>query len=219
VTLELGVLVSGGGSNLEAILAAIADGRLDARCRLVLSNRPAVFALERARAAGVPSVVVDHKQYPTRDAFGRAALVELRAHGVEWLALAGFMRVLSADFLAAFPGRVVNIHPSLLPAFPGVAAQKQAYDAGVKLAGCTVHFVDAGVDSGPIIAQSSVPVLESDSAEDLRLRILEQEHVLFPRALQWIAEGRVQVVSRAGARDIVAIAPEGKTSIAEVKER
>ena len=219
MTLELGVLVSGGGSNLEAILAAIADGRLDARCRLVLSNRPAVFALERARAAGVPSVVVDHKQYPTRDAFGRAALVELRAHGVEWLALAGFMRVLSADFLAAFPGRVVNIHPSLLPAFPGVAAQKQAYDAGVKLAGCTVHFVDAGVDSGPIIAQSSVPVLESDSAEDLRLRILEQEHVLFPRALQWIAEGRVQVVSRAGARDIVAIAPEGKTSIAEVKER
>lgn len=219
MTLELGVLVSGGGSNLEAILAAIADGRLDARCRLVLSNRPAVFALERARAAGVPSVVVDHKQYPTRDDFERAALVELRAHGVEWLALAGFMRVLSADFLAAFPGRVVNIHPSLLPAFPGVAAQKQAYDAGVKLAGCTVHFVDAGVDSGPIIAQSSVPVLESDSAEDLRLRILEQEHVLFPRALQWIAEGRVQVVSRAGARDLVAIAPDGKTSIAEVKER
>jgi len=208
VTLELGVLVSGSGSNLEAILAAIASGRLDARCRLVLSNRPGVLALERARAAGVPSVVVDHKEYATREAFEERAVQELTKHGVEWLALAGFMRVLSPRLLGAFPGRVVNIHPSLLPAFPGVNAQGQAYEYGVKLAGCTVHFVDAGVDSGPIIAQAPVPAFAADSPEDLRLRILAQEHVLLPRALQWIAEGKVRLISRAGSRDVVAVATE-----------
>lgn len=208
MTLELGVLVSGSGSNLEAILAAIASGRLDARCRLVLSNRPGVLALERARAAGVPSVVVDHKEYATREAFEERAVQELTKHGVEWLALAGFMRVLSPRLLGAFPGRVVNIHPSLLPAFPGVNAQGQAYEYGVKLAGCTVHFVDAGVDSGPIIAQAPVPAFAADSPEDLRLRILAQEHVLLPRALQWIAEGKVRLISRAGSRDVVAVATE-----------
>jgi phosphoribosylglycinamide formyltransferase-1 len=208
VTLELGILVSGSGSNLEAILAAIASGRLDARCRLVLSNRPGVLALERARAAGVPSTVIDHKAHPTREAFEQRMLTELREHGVEWLALAGFMRVLSPLLLDAFPGRVVNIHPSLLPAFPGVNAQAQAHEYGVKLAGCTVHFVDSGVDSGPIVAQAAVPVLATDSAEDVRLRILEQEHRLFPQALQWIAEGRVRLIHRAGARDLVAVAVE-----------
>lgn len=208
MTLELGVLVSGSGSNLEAILAAIASGRLDARCRLVLSNRPGVLALERARAAGVPSVVVDHKSYQSREAFEERVVQELREHGVEWLALAGFMRVLSPLLLEAFPGRVVNVHPSLLPAFPGVNAQRQAHDYGVKLAGCTVHFVDTTVDSGPIIAQAAVPVLAVDSAEDVRRRILEQEHLLFPQVLQWIAQGRVQLVHRAGSRDVVAIAAE-----------
>jgi len=210
VTLELGVLVSGSGSNLEAILAAITSGKLDANCRLVLSNRPGVFALERAKRAGVPHVALDHKQYATRAAFEEAALAVLREHGVEWLALAGFMRVLSPEFLSAFPGRVVNIHPSLLPAFPGVAAQDQAHAYGVKIAGCTVHFVDAGVDSGPIIAQATVPVHPDDSQEDLRLRILEQEHVLFPRALQWLAEGRVRTMSRPGARDLVVVDPGGE---------
>ncbi len=161
----------------------------------------------RARP-GVPSLGLDHKQYPTREAFEERVLQELRAHGVEWLALAGFMRVLSPLLLGAFPGRVVNIHPSLLPAFPGVDAQLQAHAYGVKVAGCTVHFVDGGVDSGPIIAQRAVPVLDSDSAEDLKRRILEQEHALFPQALQWIAEGRVRLVHRSGARDLVEIAPE-----------
>jgi phosphoribosylglycinamide formyltransferase 1 len=209
VTLELGVLVSGSGSNLQAILDAIDTGRLDARCRLVLSNRPGVFALERARAAGVPSVTVDHKQYPTRQAFEEQVVSELRAQGVEWLALAGFMRVLSPLLLDAYRGRVVNIHPSLLPAFPGVDAQGQAHAYGVKVAGCTVHFVDSGVDSGPIIAQTAVPVFASDSAEDLRLRILEQEHLLFPQALQWIAEGRVHLVAQdgAGSRARVSVDP------------
>lgn len=210
MTLELGVLVSGSGSNLEAILAAIASGELNARCRVVLSNRPGVLALERARQAGVPAVTVDHKQYASREAFEAVALEQLRAHGVEWLALAGFMRVLSPSFLAEYPGRVVNIHPSLLPAFPGVAAQAQAHAYGVKIAGCTAHFVDAGVDSGPIIAQAAVPVLDGDSAEDLRLRILAEEHRLFPRALQWIAEGRVRTVARPGARDLVVVEAEDK---------
>jgi len=174
----------------------------------VLSNRPSVLALERARRAGVPSVVVDHKEYASREEFERAALAKLQESGVEWLALAGFMRVLSPTFLAAFPGRVINVHPSLLPAFPGTNAQTQAFDYGVKVAGCTVHFVDAGVDSGPIIAQAAVPVLDTDSAEDLRRRILEQEHALFPQALQWIAEGRVRLVPRAGARSVVALEHE-----------
>ena len=207
MTLELGVLVSGSGSNLQAILDAIDAGHLNARCRLVLSNRPNVFALERARAAGVPSITVDHKQYPTRQAFEEQVLSELRAHGVEWLALAGFMRVLSPLLLDAYRGRVVNIHPSLLPAFPGVDAQGQAHAYGVKIAGCTVHFVDSGVDSGPIIAQAAVPVLAADSAEDLRLRILEQEHVLFPQALQWIADGRVRLIEGGDSRARVFVEP------------
>jgi len=207
VTLELGVLVSGSGSNLQAILDAIDAGRLDARCRVVLSNRPGVLALERARTAGVPSITIDHKQFPTRQAFEERVLSELRAHGVEWLALAGFMRVLSPLLLDEYRGRVVNIHPSLLPAFPGVDAQGQAHAHGVKLAGCTVHFVDSGVDSGPIIAQAAVPVLPADSAEELRLRILEQEHVLFPQALQWIAEGRVRLIEGGDRRARVLIDP------------
>ena len=210
MTLELGVLVSGSGSNLEAILAAIASRKLDARCRLVLSNRPGVFSLERAKQAGVPHLALDHKQYGSRAAFEAAALSALREHGVEWLALAGFMRVLSAEFLAEFPGRVVNVHPSLLPAFPGVAAQSQAHAYGVKIAGCSVHFVDAGIDSGPIIAQAAVPVHPDDSAEDLRLRILAEEHALFPRALQWIAEGRVRLISRPNARDLVIVDERGE---------
>lgn len=210
MTLELGVLVSGSGSNLGAILAAIASRELDARCRLVLSNRPGVFALERARQAGVPHVALDHKQYESRADFEAAALAVLREHGVEWLALAGFMRVLSPEFLAAFPGRVVNIHPSLLPAFPGVAAQAQAHAYGVKVAGCTAHFVDSGVDSGPIIAQATVDVRPEDSEEELRLRILEQEHALFPRVLQWLAEGRVRLSSRPNARDLVVVDQRGQ---------
>lgn len=210
MTLELGVLVSGSGSNLEAILAAIAGGRLDARCRLVLSNKPGVLALERARQAGVPAIALDHKQYASREAFEQAALQVLQEHHVEWLALAGFMRVLSPHFLSAFRGRVVNIHPSLLPAFPGVAAQAQAHAYGVKVTGCTVHFVDAGVDSGPIIAQAAVPVFDGDSAEDVRLRILEQEHSLFPQALQWIAEGRVETIGRPNAHDLVIVNAEGR---------
>jgi len=192
VTLALGILVSGSGSNMESILSAIAEGRLDAKCKVVVSNRPNVLAIERAEKAGVKTVVLDHKEYASREAFDTALVAALREEGVEWIALAGFMRVVTPVFLDAFSQKVVNIHPSLLPAFPGVNAQKQAFEYGVKVAGCTVHFVDGGVDTGPIISQRPVPVLEEATAETLKARILEQEHQIFVEALQAIALGKVR---------------------------
>lgn len=192
MTLALGVLVSGSGSNLQAILDAIQTGSLDAACKVVVSNRPGVGALERARDANVPTVVLNHQDFPSREAFDQALVDCLREAGAKWIALAGFMRVLTPVFLDAFSGHVVNIHPSLLPAFPGVNAQKQAFEYGVKVAGCTVHFVDSGVDTGPIISQRSVPVLPDDTEESLRNRILEQEHSLFVEALQQIERGHVR---------------------------
>lgn len=207
MTLRLGVLVSGSGTNLQSILDAVREGRLDADVRLVVSNRPGVFALERAARAEVPTLTLDHKGYPNREGFDEALVLALRQAGVEWVALAGFMRVLTPVFLKAFEGRIVNIHPSLLPAFPGVNSQRQAFDHGVKVAGCTVHFVDGGVDTGAIIAQRAVPVLDSDDAESLRLRILEQEHSVFVEALQAISEGRVTTSTNAAGRTVVRIAP------------
>jgi phosphoribosylglycinamide formyltransferase-1 len=198
--LALGVLVSGSGTNLQAILDAIAAGSLDARVAVVVSNVAHAKALERARAAGVEGVVVDHKAYADRPAFDAALVEVLQAHGVEVVVLAGFMRLLTHVLLDAFPLRVVNVHPALLPAFPGVNAQKQAIEYGVRVTGCTVHFVDHGTDTGPIIAQAAVPVLEGDDVEALRLRILAREHELLPRVLQWIGEGRVTVEPVAGGR-------------------
>lgn len=191
--IRLGVLVSGSGTNLQAVLDAIAEGRLDATVALVLSNVPGAKALERARAAGIETVVVDHKAFEDRPSFDGAVVAALRARGVEVVVLAGFMRLVTDVLLGAFPMRVVNVHPALLPAFPGVHAQKQAFDYGVRVTGCTVHFVDGGTDTGPIIAQAVVPVLEGDDEEKLRLRILTKEHELLPKVLQWIAEGRVDV--------------------------
>lgn len=205
MTLALGVLVSGSGSNLEAILSAIEHGALDAECRVVISNKPGVLALERAAKRGVPTRVVSHKDFPSREAFDAELVGILRTFGVELVVLAGFMRVITPVLLGAFPEKVVNIHPSLLPAFPGVDAQGQAHDYGVKVAGCTVHFVDLGVDSGPIIAQATVPALPGDTADDLRHRILEQEHRLLPEVLGWIAAGRVRLLARQGARPIVEV--------------
>lgn len=191
--LRLGVLVSGGGSNFQAILDAIAAGRLDADVALVISNIPAAKALDRARAAGVPWKIIDHKPFLKREEFDAALVESLKEAGVEWLVLAGFMRVVTKVLLDAFPMRVVNIHPSLLPAFPGVRAQRQAVEYGVRVSGCTVHLVDAGMDTGPILAQATVPVLEGDTEDTLRDRILVEEHRLLPEVLQWVAEGRVSV--------------------------
>lgn len=191
--MNLGVLVSGSGSNLQAILDAAASGRLDATIRVVISNKPGAPALDRAARAGVPIATLSHRDYPSREAFDAAVVERLRESSVEWVVLAGFMRLLTRTLLDAFPHRIVNIHPALLPAFPGVDAQQQAFDYGVKITGCTVHLVDEGTDTGPIIAQRAVPILNGDDIQALRHRILEQEHELFVEVLQAIAEGRLVV--------------------------
>jgi phosphoribosylglycinamide formyltransferase-1 len=189
----LGVLVSGSGTNLQAILDAIAAGTLDARVAVVVSNVEAAAALARARTAGVETVVVDHERFADRRAFDEAVTSVLRDRGVQAVVLAGFMRLVTSVLLEAFPMRVINVHPALLPAFPGVHAQRQALEYGVRISGCTVHFVDAGTDTGPVIAQAVVPVQESDDEDTLRANILAKEHELLPSVLQWIAEGRVSV--------------------------
>ena len=176
----LGVLISGRGSNLQAILDAIAEGRLDARVGVVVSNQADAQALERAEKAGVPTAVVSHKDYDSREAFDEAVLAQLKNHDVDIVCLAGFMRILSSVLVRAFPSRILNIHPSLLPAFAGLHAQRQAVEHGAKVSGCTVHLVDEELDHGPILAQASVRVEESDSEESLSARILEQEHRLYP---------------------------------------
>ena len=201
----VGVLVSGSGTNLQALLDAAVRERLGgARIALVVSNRPGVRALERAATAGVAAEVIDHKAFADRAAFEQALVQRLRTAGVELVVLAGFMRLLGPTFLRAFPRCVVNIHPALLPAFPGVDGQGQALAHGARIAGCTVHFVDEGTDSGPIVAQAAIPVLPDDSVDALRARILAEEHRLLPQVVRWLAEGRVQVEGRrvivAGAR-------------------
>ena len=186
-----GVLVSGNGTNLQAILDAIRNGSLAARVTCVISNRTDAMALERASRAGIPALAIRHQTFENREAFDRALVAALREHGVDWVVLAGFMRVLTPELLRAFPGRVVNIHPSLLPAFPGRDAQRQALEHGVKVTGCTVHFVDEGVDSGPIIAQRAVDVEPGDTLETLSQRIHTAEHELFVGVLKDIADGRL----------------------------
>lgn len=204
--MNFGVLISGTGSNLKAILDAIARGELDAKVPVVISNVAAAPGLEHARAAGIPALVIDHKAFEGRAAFDAALVDTLRAHEVDWVVLAGFMRVITPVLLDAFPLRIVNVHPALLPAFPGMHAQKQAFDYGVRVAGCTVHLVDAGTDTGPIIAQAAVPVLDTDDEAALRARILAEEHALLPRVLRWITEGRVQVIpGEGGARPRVRV--------------
>jgi len=189
--LNLGVLVSGTGTNLQAILDAISAGTLNAQVKVVISNRPGVLALSRARNAGVEALTISHKDFVDREAFDHALVRALRKADVNWIVLAGFMRVLTPEFLGAFPGRIINIHPSLLPAFPGMDAQKQAFNYGVKITGCTVHFVDHGVDSGRIIAQRAVPVEAGDDLAALAARIHTAEHALFVEVLREIAAGRV----------------------------
>lgn len=189
--LRLGVLLSGSGTNFQAILDAIDKKRLDAKVCVAISNVASAGGLERAKAKDIPAIVIDHRRYGNRKDFDAAVVEVLVGHDVDYIVLAGFMRVVTNVLLDAFPMRIINIHPALLPAFPGLNAQSQAFSYGVKLAGCTVHFVDAGTDTGPIIAQAVVPVLNEDDDEALRQRILGAEHRLLPTVLQWIAEGRV----------------------------
>ncbi|MBF5041393.1 phosphoribosylglycinamide formyltransferase [Aggregicoccus sp. 17bor-14] len=201
---RLGVLVSGSGSNLQALLDACAQPDFPAEVVLVVSNKPEAFALERARRAGVPTLVLEHQGYGSREAFDAALLAALQAAGVELVCLAGFMRLLSRPFIDFWAGRILNIHPSLLPAFPGLHAQRQALERGVKVAGCTVHFVDAGTDTGPIIAQAAVPVLPGDDEAALTARILTEEHQLYPLAVRLVAQGAVALE---GARTRVSASP------------
>jgi len=196
MTIALGVLVSGSGSNLQAIIDRVREGSLDADIRLVIANKPDAQGLERARQAGIPTACVRHADFPVREDFDRELVRLLQAAEVEFVALAGFMRILTAEFLAPFAGRVVNIHPSLLPACAGLRAQGQQADHGVRLAGCTVHFVDEQMDHGPIIIQAAVPAFADDDENTLGARILDLEHRIYPQALQWIAQGRVRVRGR-----------------------
>ena len=192
----LGVLISGRGSNLQAIIRAIDERRLAARIGVVISNRGDAGGLAHARAAGIPVEVIDHKSYQTRAAFEEALAARLRASGVQVVCLAGFMRILSPVFLDRAPGPVLNVHPSLLPAFPGVDAQQQAWTQGVKGAGATVHLVTPELDAGPIVLQATVPVLDDDTPETLAARILVEEHRIYPEAIARVAHGRWHVEGR-----------------------
>jgi len=191
--LRVGVLISGRGSNLQALLDACADPDFPARIVCVLSNNADAFGLQRAAGAGVPTTVVSHKDYPNRKTFDAAVNDALGKFDVEFLCLAGFMRILDGQFVARWRDRMINIHPSLLPSFPGLDTHQRALDMGVKVAGCTVHFVRADADTGPIIAQVAVPLLPDDDAETLAARILVEEHDIYPRALRLCAEGRVSM--------------------------
>jgi phosphoribosylglycinamide formyltransferase 1 len=186
---RLGVLISGRGSNLQALIDAIKSKALDATIVVVISNRQDASGLERARAAGIESIVISHRDFASRDDYDRALASQLRARDVGLVCLAGFMRLVGAELIDAFSGRIVNIHPSLLPAFPGLDAQQQAIDHGVRVSGVTVHLVTAELDGGPIVVQRAVPVLPGDTAASLAARILEEEHRAYPEAVKMILDG------------------------------
>ncbi len=194
--LGVGVLVSGQGTNLQAILDACEDPSYPAEVRVVVSNNPDAVALERARKKGIPAEVVHHAAFGSREAFEAALVARLQSHAVDLVVLAGFMRVLTPFFVRNYPMRILNIHPALLPSFPGTKAVEQAYRHGAKVTGVTVHFVDEGTDTGPIILQEAVPILEGESLEALEKRVHEVEHRLFPRAVRLYAEGKLSVVER-----------------------
>ncbi len=192
---KLGVLVSGSGSNLQAIIDNIEAGRLDARIQVVISNLVGVYALERAQKHGIPTMVLPHKGLK-REEYDQKMVEVLKAREVELVILAGFMRIITPVLLRAFPLRVMNIHPALLPSFPGTHVWQAEVDYGVKFAGCTVHFVDEGTDTGPIVMQAVVPVYDDDTAETLNARILKQEHKIFSQSIQLYAQGRLRIQGR-----------------------
>lgn len=194
--LKIAIIASGSGSNAQAMFDKIHAGLLDAQVVLVVSNRPGAKVLERARAFGAPVLELDHTAYADRESFDAAMVAALRESGAELIVLAGYMRMLTKVFLNAFAGRVVNIHPALLPSFPGVHGARDAQAWGVKISGCTVHFVDEEMDHGEVIAQAAVPALPGEAQEDLQQRIHRMEHRIYPQVLQWFAEGRVKVEDR-----------------------
>ena len=201
---KLGILISGRGSNMMALVEACVDGQVPAEVAVVVSNRADAPGLEWARRCGLETAVLSHRDYPDRETHDRAVVERLREASVEWVCLAGYMRLLSAEFVTAFSSRILNIHPSLLPAFPGLHAQRQAVDYGVRVSGCTVHLVDTQLDHGPIVIQRSVVVRDDDREEELAARILEQEHLAYPEAVRrlvtetWSLVGRRVVFSGQG---------------------
>jgi phosphoribosylglycinamide formyltransferase-1 len=195
-TARLGILISGRGSNMQALATACASGRVPAEVAVVISNRADAAGLEWARAHGIETAVLSHTDHPDRESHDRSVVVRLREASVDWVCLAGYMRLLSVEFVAAYPNRILNIHPSLLPSFPGLHAQRQALEYGVRVSGCTVHLVDTELDHGPIVIQRDVPVHDDDTEDGLAARILEQEHLAYPEAVRrlvterWRLDGR-----------------------------
>jgi phosphoribosylglycinamide formyltransferase 1 len=194
--LRLGVLISGSGSNLQSIIDNIEKGSLKATIKIVISNNPDAFGITRAKKHGIPFVVLKNGDFKSKEDFDSELIKVLKENNVDLVILAGFMRIISPAFLKAFPQKVLNIHPALLPSFPGLHGQKQAFDYGVKFSGCTVHFVDEGVDTGPIIIQSVVPVIDGDTEETLAARILKEEHKIYPQAIQFFADGKIEIQGR-----------------------
>jgi len=194
--LKIGVLVSGNGTNLQSVIDRIEEGILSAEITCVISNNAGAYALNRAQKHGIPAHHIDHRLFSGRGSYDAALVEALLEHKVELVVLAGFMRILTPVLIDAFPSAIMNIHPALLPAFPGLHAQRQALEYGAKIAGCTTHFVDAGTDTGPIILQAAVPVLENDTEESLSARIQVEEHRIYPQSIQLFAEGRLAVKGR-----------------------
>lgn len=201
---RLGILISGRGSNLQSIVDAIRRGELEAEIAVVISNRTEAAGLMRAREAGLEAVCVLQKDYPSRELYDAAVAQVLQSHHVDLVCLAGFMRLIGEPLLRAFPNRILNIHPSLLPAFPGLEAQRQALEYGVRVSGATVHVVDAGLDAGAIVLQAAVPVMEADTVESLSARILVEEHRLYPRAIALVLDAKWRVVGRRFVLDAAA---------------
>ncbi|ESP62671.1 Phosphoribosylglycinamide formyltransferase [Smithella sp. ME-1] len=194
--LKLGVLISGNGSNLQSIIDNIEKGSLKAIIKIVISNNPDAYGLTRAKKHGIPFIVLKHTNFKNKEDFDSELVRILKSNNVDLVILAGFMRILTSVLLKAFPHKIMNIHPALLPSFPGIHGQKQAVDYGVKISGCTVHFVDEGIDTGPIIIQRAVQVLDDDTEETLAARILKEEHRIYPQAIQLFTDGRIEINGR-----------------------
>ena len=194
--LKLGILISGNGSNLQSIIDHIEKGSLKATIKIVICNNPDAYGITRAKKHGIPVVVLKNGDFKNKEEFDLELIRILKNNSVDLIILAGFMRIITLTLLKAFPHKIMNIHPALLPSFPGIHGQKQALEYGVKLSGCTVHFVDEGVDTGPIIIQSAVQVFDNDTEETLAARILKEEHKIYPQAIQFFAEGKIEIKGR-----------------------
>jgi phosphoribosylglycinamide formyltransferase-1 len=193
---RIAVLASGRGSNFQAVIDAVATRRIPAHCTALITDNPRAFAIERAKEANIPVTVLDFASFPSREDYERALLSAMEGQEADLFVLAGYMRILGTRIVQTFPGRIVNIHPALLPSFTGLHGQRQALNYGVKVAGCTVHFVDENLDCGPIILQKCVPVLKDDDEESLSDRILAEEHKCYPEAIRLFCEGRLEIVGR-----------------------